>query len=135
MSNPRTLKPFQPGFDPRRNLKGRPPGKSVKSQIEEVLNRKIEGTVDRTIAHALVEKVIKMALNGDQQMIKLIWEYSDGKPPQAKREPEVVRPAKRKLSQEEIDRIDEIFAPKDWPDEDVELGIAYGPIKHKRGHE
>lgn len=117
MSNINNLKPFQSGFDPRRNLNGRPVGKSMKSQFQEILDRRIASDTDKTIADALVEKIIKMALDGDQRMIKLIWEYMDGKPPKWKGDPEPARAPKRELSEEEIKRIDELFGPKPWPDE------------------
>ena len=118
MSNIDNLKPFQSGFDPRRNLNGRPVGKSMKSQFQEILDRRIASDTDKTIADALVEKIIKMALDGDQRMIKLIWEYQDGKPPKWRGDPEPKRPPKRELSEEEIKRIDELFAPKPWPKEE-----------------
>lgn len=85
----------------------------MKSEFEEILSRKIEGMKDKTIADALVEKVIKMALDGDQQMIKLIWEQVDGKPATPRMELPIERIPKRVLSQEEIDRVDNLFAPKD----------------------
>lgn len=116
MGNINNLKPFQSGFDPRRNLNGRPAGRSMRSQFEEILSRKLPN--DKTIADALVEKIIKMALDGDQQMIKLIWEYRDGKPPKYRGNPEPERPPKRKLSEEEIKRVDELFAPKPWSEDE-----------------
>lgn len=85
----------------------------MKSEFEEVLNRKIEGMKDKTIADALVEKVMKMALDGDRQMIKLIWEMVDGKPATPRMELPPERIPKRVLSQEEIDRVDALFAKND----------------------
>jgi len=118
MSNLNNLKPFQSGFDPRRNLNGRPPGQPMSSQFQEILSKRITSDKDKTIADALVEKIIRMALDGDQRMIKLIWEYMDGKPPKYRGDPEPERPPKRGLSEEEIKRIDDLFAPKPWPDEE-----------------
>jgi hypothetical protein len=118
MSNLNNLKPFQSGFDPRRNLNGRPPGQPMSSQFQEILSKRITSDKDKTIADALVEKIIRMALDGDQRMIKLIWEYMDGKPPKYRGDPEPERPPKRELSEEEIKRIDDLFAPKPWPDEE-----------------
>ena len=119
MSNINNLKPFQSGHDPRRNIKGRPVGsKNMRSKFDEILQRKINAESDKTIENVLVEKIIRMALDGDQKMIKLIWEYMDGKPPKYRGEPEPERPPKRKLTDEEIKRIDELFAPKPWPKEE-----------------
>ena len=118
MGNINNLKPFQSGFDPRRNVNGRPTGRSMKSQFEEILSKRVTSNEDRTIADVLVEKIIKMALAGDRQMIKMIWEHMDGKPPKWKgdREPENVRPEKRELTEEEKKKIDDMFAPKPWPE-------------------
>ena len=118
MGNINNLKPFQSGFDPRRNIKGRPAGKTARNEFAEILNRKINKDSDKTIADALVEKIIKMALDGDQQMIKMIWEYMDGKPPKYRGNPESERPPKRRLSEEEIKRVDDLFAPKPWPEDE-----------------
>ena len=119
MSNINNLKPFQSGYDPRRNLNGRPVGsKNMRSRFDDILQRKINDTSDKTIQDVLVEKIIKMALDGNFQMIKLIWEYQDGKPPKWRGDPEPERPPKRELSEEEIRRIDELFAPKPWPKEE-----------------
>lgn len=82
MSNLETLKPFQSGDDPRRNLNGRPKGsKNKQSEIMEMLNREIsDGENKTTVKELLVEVIIKKALKGDHAMIKLIWEHCDGKP-------------------------------------------------------
>lgn len=41
MSNIKTLKPFQSGYDPRRNTKGRPKGsKNVRTVIMEILKER-----------------------------------------------------------------------------------------------
>lgn len=110
MGNINNLKPFQNGFDPRRNLNGRPPGKNLTSQFQEILSKRI--------ANALVEKIIKMALGGDQRMIKLIWEHMDGKPPKYRGDLEPERPPKREFIEEEIKKIDEMFDPKPWPEDE-----------------
>lgn len=99
-------------------MKGRPAGKTARNEFAEILNRKINENSDKTIADALVEKIIKMALDGDQQMIKMIWEYMDGKPPKYRGNPEPERPPKRRLSEEEIKRVDDLFAPKPWPEDE-----------------
>jgi len=118
MGNINNLKPFQSGFDPRRNVNGRPVGKTARNEFAEILNRKIDESSGRTIGDALAEKIIKMALGGDQQMIKMIWEYMDGKPPKYRGNLEPERPPKRRLSEEEIKRVDDLFAPKPWPEDE-----------------
>ena len=92
----------------------------MKSQFEEILSKRIASKDDKTIADALVEKIIRMALDGDRQMIKLIWEHMDGKPPKWKGdpEPENMRPEKRELTDEEKRKIDDMFAPKPWPEDE-----------------
>jgi hypothetical protein len=66
-------------------------------------------------------------------MIELIWNYRDGKPSQSI---DVTSKGqhinKRKLSAEEIQRVDDIFGPKDWTDENLEENdISYGPIDNQ----
>lgn len=83
------------------------------------------------VEDALVDKVIKMALAGDRKMIELIWNHLDGKPPQSiDLTSQGQHINKRKLSDEEIERVDRIFAPKDWED-DEENALSYGPITHQ----
>lgn len=117
---------------------GRPKGstKKMKVLVEEALAEM--GAKDAqgnpvSIEKALIQKIIKMALAGDRKMIELIWNYRDGKPSQAI---DVTSKGqhinKRKLSAEEIQRVDDIFAPKDWADENLEENdISYGPIDNQ----
>jgi hypothetical protein len=102
MANTNNLKPFQSGFDPRRNIKGRPIGaKSIRSKFDEILQRKASDASDKTIQDVLVEKIIKMALDENFQMIKLIWEYRDGKPPKYRGDP--VEPAPPRQEDKPLD--------------------------------
>jgi Family of unknown function (DUF5681) len=82
MSNLETLKPFQSGDDPRRNLNGRPKGsKNKHSELMKMLQKKVgDGKDKTTVMDLLIETIIKKALKGDHAMIKLIWEHCDGKP-------------------------------------------------------
>ena len=64
---------------------------------------------DKTIAHALVEKIIKMALHGYNRVIKLIWDAYGRQPPKYDRDPRQELPPKRRLADEEIKKIDEVF--------------------------
>jgi len=117
---------------------GRPKGstKKLKLIVDEELAEM--GAKDAqgnpvSIERALVKKIIKMALAGDRKMIELIWNYRDGKPSQSI---DVTSKGqhinKRKLSAEEIQRVDDIFAPKDWTDENLEENdISYGPIDNQ----
>lgn len=74
---------FKKGDDPRRNLEGRPPAsKNFATKVREALEKIAEGK-DYTYEEALVKSVLKKAIiDQDQQMIKLIWNYLDGMPPQ-----------------------------------------------------
>lgn len=121
MANPASLKPFQKGDDPRRNLKGRPVGSiSLKNAILEKIEEEVSVGGDRKkIVDLIADKVIKMALDGDFQMIKLIWAYRDGKPPKYKGDDdENTEPRKRKglrNDDAEYERVERLFAPKDEP--------------------
>lgn len=89
MSNIASLKPFQSGHDPRRNTKGRPKGSgNISNTVKKLLKKEIgEGKNKKKIEELLIESILKKALKGDIAMIKLIWEYSDGKPARQKSEP------------------------------------------------
>jgi len=67
------------------NPNGRPKGaRNFTTIVEEALLKL--GTTEKgekiEVKKALGEKVIKMALDGNEQMIKLIWNYLDGMPSQ-----------------------------------------------------
>lgn len=89
MSNIASLKPFQSGHDPRRNTKGRPKGSgNISNAVKKLLQKEVgEGENKKKLEELLIESVIKRALKGDTAMIKLIWEYSDGKPARQKSKP------------------------------------------------
>lgn len=89
MANIDSLKPFQNGYDPRRNLSGRPRGSgNVRTSLMKLLEKEVgEGANKTTVQQLLIHKIIDKAVKGDRAMIKLIWEYMDGKPPTQKRRP------------------------------------------------
>lgn len=110
-----TGKGFFPGQSG--NTNGRPKGsRNFNNLVTEALQKL--GAKDAKgnplpVEEALVQKIIKMALDGDRKMIELIWNYRDGKPPQnidltskGERVGTVI------LSAEEEKRIEELFAPR-----------------------
>lgn len=119
MSNPASLKPFQKGDDPRRNMNGRPVGsRNFKTVLMEALEKEVNvGKGKKKLDELLADKIVKMALDGDQRIIKLIWEYRDGKPPKYKGD-ENTEPHQRKglrNDDAELDRVMKLFGPKDEP--------------------
>lgn len=90
MSNIESLKPFKSGYDPRRNLKGRPKGSgNVRKALKNLLEKEVgKGENTTKIKNLLLEKIIdKAVVKGDMKAIKLIWEYLDGKPARQKSKP------------------------------------------------
>jgi hypothetical protein len=83
MANLKTLKPFKKGVDERRNVAGRPRltklTDSLRQQIAETNPDAPEGTIAETIAQTL----ITMALSGDVQAIKEVFDRCEGKPKQS----------------------------------------------------
>ena len=87
MSNLATLKPFQPGPDPRRNTKGRPKGSSnLKKLLLKELKKDVEFEGGKMkLEDVLVRKLVNMALtdkntNRKLEAIKYIINVIDGKP-------------------------------------------------------
>ena len=87
MSNLATLKPFQPGHDPRRNTKGRPKGGNG---FQKALWKELENEVEfdgqkMKKEDAIVRKLVDMALSDKNTQRKLdalkyIIQMIDGKP-------------------------------------------------------
>lgn len=73
---------FQPGVSGNPN--GRPKGaKNFTSKVKKALEKIAEGK-DFTYEEALVKKILHKAIvEGNEQMIKLMWNYIDGMPVQA----------------------------------------------------
>lgn len=72
---------FKPGMSG--NPAGKPPGSiSLTTKLKKELEKMPQGQ-KITYLDALVKQILKKAIvDGDQQMIKLIWNYLDGAPPQ-----------------------------------------------------
>ena len=69
-------KQFKPGDDPRRNVDGRPKGKTLTERVRDVL----EQNPDR--AAAIVEAGVKAAEGGDFQFWKYLCDRMEGVPAQ-----------------------------------------------------
>jgi len=64
------------------NPAGRPKGtKNFTTKVREALN-KFVNEEGQTFENQLAEVVVKKAMEGDKEMIKLIWNYMDGMPTQ-----------------------------------------------------
>lgn len=75
--------PFVKG-DPRINREGRPEGTfSLLTLLKQELQKVSEGQDKKTYADLIVKRMLKQAIEkGDQQQIKLIWNYLEGLPRQ-----------------------------------------------------
>lgn len=80
-NKPENLKPFKKGNDPRRNTTGLNKGSSwLKVKLIKALSRRAEGKNNKN-DDLLIEKMLTMAIKeGNEQIIKLIWEYLETKP-------------------------------------------------------
>ncbi len=77
----RNLKKFGPGFDPRRNLKGRPKSfDQLREVAQEIAHRDIKGKNGQsiTIAEAVL---LKLASADDAPSLRTFLEFSFGKVP------------------------------------------------------
>jgi hypothetical protein len=83
MANIKNLKPFKTGADERRNTLGRPKKTLLSEAIREQLAEVMPGASEQSIAEAIAETLIKLALSGDVQAIREIADRTEGKPKQA----------------------------------------------------
>ncbi len=82
MGNIKTLKPFQLGYDPRRNTKGRPKGsRNVKTVLMEMLREKVlfNGKMTRKDI-IIVERLVQKAAKGNLKAAEMVMDRVDGKP-------------------------------------------------------
>lgn len=72
--------PFKKGVSGNPN--GRPPGtKNLTTAVREALLALHDGT-EKPYQQLLVERILKLAIEGDTTMIKILWEQLDGRPAQ-----------------------------------------------------
>jgi len=72
---------FKKGFDPKRNLEGRPKGsRSFTTKVKEALEKIADGK-EYTYEEAFIKAILKKAIvDQDTGMMKTVWEQLDGKP-------------------------------------------------------
>ena len=84
MGNIKTLKPFQSGYDHRRNTKGRPKGsKNWRTLFMKVLGKEIEVNGRKIrVDQAIVERLVRMAAKGNLKAAGMVIDQVDGKVPE-----------------------------------------------------
>lgn len=98
----------------KKGQSGNPAGRPVGSiSITSMIKKKLEEVPDgqkKTYLEILVSKILQRAIvEGDPQMIKTIWSYTDGQPRQGI---DIVSEDKEILTEEQIDRLLESRATK-----------------------
>jgi hypothetical protein len=81
MSNIKTLKPFQSGYDSRRNTKGRPKGsRNVRTVLMEMLKEKVlfQGKMTRK-DESMVKRILRKA-DGNLKAAEIVMNRVDGRP-------------------------------------------------------
>ncbi len=82
MGNIKTLKPFQSGYDSRRNTKGRPKGsRNVRTVVMEMLKEKVlfNGKMTRK-DKVIVMQLLHKAAKGNLKAAEMVMDRVDGKP-------------------------------------------------------
>jgi len=79
--NPKTLKPFKKGNDPRRNITGK---NAVLPELKEAMALLLSTTTaDKTNLEKLLNSLYLKALKGSEKAAELILKYAYGDPKQA----------------------------------------------------
>ncbi len=74
--NPKNLKPFKPGPDARRNLKGRPKLPDIREAMAKVMSDPVDGM---TALEATLEALRNKALAGDVRAAEVLLDRAFGK--------------------------------------------------------
>lgn len=79
MANPKSLKPFAKGSDPRRNLKGRP--SAMLPELIDLLAMSLnkESTNGKTQAQMIIEAMVAKARKGDVRAAEFLVDRGYGK--------------------------------------------------------
>jgi hypothetical protein len=83
MANLKTLKPFKKGVDERRNTAGRPRLTKLTDALRQQIAETNPDAPEETIAEKIAETLITLALSGDVQAIKEVFDRCEGRPKQA----------------------------------------------------
>jgi hypothetical protein len=83
MANLKTLKPFKKGVDERRNTAGRPRLTQLTDSLRQQISETNPDADEQTIAETIAKTLITMALSGDVQAIKEVFDRCEGKPKQS----------------------------------------------------
>jgi hypothetical protein len=83
MANLKTLKPFKKGVDERRNSAGRPRLTKLTDALRQQISETNPNADDQTIAETIANTLIQLALSGDVQAIKEVFDRCEGKPKQS----------------------------------------------------
>ena len=116
MSNIKSLKPFQEGYDPRRNTNGRPKGsKNWRTLLMRALGKKIviDGRKIR-IDELMVERIVRMASKGNLRAAKIVIDRVDGRVPEAEEIPYTEPQMKVEITPEEQETIERLFKRKPY---------------------
>lgn len=116
MANPGSLKPFQKGHDPRRNVKGRiskplNETSALKKYLLNSLNKKVMvNGVKLTLAEVIAERIVDKAVQGDIAAMKILLDRTEGK---VKTQAQMGIKNKREegggISEKELERLKRIF--------------------------